>query len=135
ALRPLRTIANTAREISATNLHRRLTLDGPDDELRQLTTTFDDLLARLEASFAAQRSFVSNASHELRTPLTLERTLIEVALADPDASVESLRRTCEQVLAVGAQQELLIEALLTLSRSQRGLDRQEPIDVAASAYA
>jgi signal transduction histidine kinase len=131
ALAPLRTITNAAREISASNLHRRLALDGPDDELKRLGTTFDGLLARLESAFAAQRQFVSNASHELRTPLTLERTLLEVALDDPDASVESLRRTCERVLAVGEQQERLIEALLTLSRSQRGLDHREPVDLAA----
>jgi signal transduction histidine kinase len=129
ALRPLRTITNTAREISASSLHRRLALDGPNDELTQLGATFDDLLERLEASFAAQRQFVANASHELRTPLTLERTLIEVALSDPHADAESLRETCEKVLAVGEQQERLIEALLTLSRSQRGLDRRERVDV------
>jgi signal transduction histidine kinase len=135
ALRPLRTITNAAREISASNLHRRLALAGPDDELRQLANTFDDLLARLETSFAAQRSFVSNASHELRTPLTYERTLIEVALADPNATAETLRRTCERVLAAGEEQERLIEALLTLSRSQRGLERREPVDLAATAAA
>ena len=83
ALRPLRTITNTARQISASNLHKRLALDGPNDELTQLGSTFDDLLERLESSFAAQRQFVANASHELRTPLTLERTLLEVALGDP----------------------------------------------------
>ena len=131
ALQPLRTITNAARDISASNLHRRLALAGPDDELNQLGTTFNGLLERLEASFDAQRQFVANASHELRTPLTFERTLLEVALADPDASVESLRRTCEQLLESGEQQEHLIEALLMLSRSQRGLDRHERVDVAA----
>jgi signal transduction histidine kinase len=133
ALSPLRTITNAARDISASNLHRRLALEGPDDEVKQLANTFDDLLGRLEASFDAQRQFVANASHELRTPLTLERTLVEVALADPNATVESLRATCERVLAAGVQQERLIEALLTLSRSQRGLDRREPFDLAAIA--
>ena len=133
ALRPLRMITNAARDISANNLHQRLNLQGPDDELKQLGTTFDDLLGRLEGAFDAQRQFVANASHELRTPLTLERTLIEVALADPEADTESLRRTCRQVLAVGEQQERLIEALLTLSRSQRGLDVHEPVDLAAIA--
>jgi signal transduction histidine kinase len=133
ALGPLRTITNAARDISASNLHRRLALGGPDDEVKQLANTFDDLLGRLEASFDAQRQFVANASHELRTPLTLERTLVEVALADPDATVESLRATCERVLAAGEQQERLIEALLTLSRSQRGLDQHEPFDLAVIA--
>ena len=133
ALRPLRTITNAAREISASNLHRRLALEGPDDELKQLGTTFDGLLARLEASFDAQRQFVANASHELRTPLTLERTLLELALSDPDPSLDAYRHTCEQLLAVGEQQERLIEALLTLSRSQRGLASHEPVDLASIA--
>jgi signal transduction histidine kinase len=133
ALRPLRTITNAACDISASNLHRRLALAGPDDELKQLGTTFDGLLARLESSFEAQRQFVANASHELRTPLTLERTLIEVALADPNATEETLRETAKKVLRAGEQQERLIEALLTLSRSQRGLDRHEHVDLAAIA--
>ena len=135
ALRPLRTITETAREISASNLHRRLALAGPDDELKQLGNTVDGLLGRLETSFEAQRQFVANASHELRTPLTLERTLLELALSDPNASIESYRHTCEQLLAVGEQQERLIEALLTLSRSQRGLDTHQPVDLAAIASA
>jgi signal transduction histidine kinase len=130
-LRPLRTMADTARDISASNLHRRLTPKGPDDELKRLGTTFDALLERLESAFEAQRQFVANASHELRTPLTLNRTLVEVALADPDATVESLRTTLGQLLAADEQQERLIEALLTLSRSQRGLERREPLDLAA----
>jgi signal transduction histidine kinase len=132
-LRPLRTLNERAREISASNLHKRLGLTGPDDELKQLANTFDDLLGRLEASFQAQRQFVANASHELRTPLTLERALVEVALADPNATADTLRETCERVLATGEQQERLIEALLTLSRSQRGLDHHEPFDLAAVA--
>ena len=131
ALRPLRTITETARDISASNLHRRLALRGPDDELRRLGNTVDGLLGRLETSFEAQRQFVANASHELRTPLTLERTLLELALSDPHASIDSYRHTCEQLLAVGEQQERLIEALLTLSRSQRGLDSRLPVDLAA----
>jgi signal transduction histidine kinase len=135
ALRPLRTITETAREISASNLHRRLDLKGPDDELKQLGTTVDGLLGRLETSFEAQRQFVANASHELRTPLTLERTLLELALSDPNPGIDSYRHTCEQLLAVGEQQERLIEALLTLSRSQRGLDSRQPVDLAAIAAA
>jgi signal transduction histidine kinase len=129
ALSPLRTIADAARDISANDLHRRLALDGPDDELKHLGNTFDGLLGRLEASFAAQRQFVANASHELRTPLTYERALLEVALADPEATVETFRETCRQLLVSSEQQERLIEALLTLSRSQRGLDRNEPVDL------
>jgi len=127
----LRTITAAARSISASSLDARLALPGPDDELKELGDTFDGLLARLEAAFRAQRQFVANASHELRTPLARQRTLIEVALADPEPSVGALQDVCKRVLATGEQQERLIEALLTLARSQRGLDRREPIDLAA----
>jgi signal transduction histidine kinase len=130
-LQPLRTITTAARRISASNLYQRLALDGPDDELTELGKTFNGLLARLELSFAAQRQFVANASHELRTPLARQRTLVEVALRDPDATVGSLQQTMERVLATGEEQERLIEALLTLARSQRGLDRRDPLDLAA----
>ncbi len=129
-LQPLRTITTAARRISASNLHQRLALDGPDDELTELGKTFNGLLARLEGSFGAQRQFVANASHELRTPLARQRTLVEVALRDPEPTVGSLRAACERVLATGEEQERLIEALLTLARSQRGLDRREPLDLA-----
>jgi signal transduction histidine kinase len=130
-LRPLRTITERAREISASNLHERVALAGPDDELTQLADTFDDLLGRLEAAFAAQRQFVANAAHELRTPLTRAQTLGEVALADPAASVASLRASHGRVLAAGREQERLIEALLTLARSERGLNQRDPFDLAA----
>ncbi|MGH3630398.1 MAG: sensor histidine kinase, partial [Sciscionella sp.] len=130
-LRPLRTITTTAREISASNLQRRLAFGGPDDELKELADTFDQLLARLDASFRSQRQFVANASHELRTPLARQRTLIQVALSDPDATVDTLRAAHERVLASGGQQAELIDALLTLTRGQAGLERSETFDLAA----
>ena len=126
-LRPLQVITTAARELSASNLHERLALDGPNDELRELGDTFDELLGRLESSFEAQRQFVANASHELRTPLTLERAILEVTLADPDASAASLRAACERVLAIGDQQEQTIEALLTLARSERAIEHRQPL--------
>jgi signal transduction histidine kinase len=132
-LRPVRTITNTARTISAGNLHERLALTGPDDEFKRLGDTLDELLERLETSFEAQRRFVANASHELRTPLTLERTLLQVALADPNATAEQLRSTCGELLAAGGEQERLLESLLTLASSERGLDRREPLDLASIA--
>jgi signal transduction histidine kinase len=132
-LRPLRTITTAAREISVTNLHQRLALEGPDDEFKELGDTFDELLARLDASFQSQRQFVANASHELRTPLARLKTLAQVALADPDATPESLRAAHERVLAAEGQLEGLIEALLSLASSERGLDRREPVDLMALA--
>ena len=130
-LRPLHKITSAAREISASNLHERLALEGPDDELTELGDTIDGLLSRLESSFQSQRQFVANASHELRTPLTVERALLEVALADSDADYDSLRAACKRVLASSEEQERLIEALLTLASSERGLERRESLDLGA----
>jgi signal transduction histidine kinase len=129
-LRPLRTITAMTRDISASNLHERLALNGPDDELKELGDTIDGLLGRLDAAFRSQRQFVANASHELRTPLARQRTLAQVALADPDASADSLRVAHERVLASGEQQEQLIDAMLTLSRAQAGAVRHHRVDLA-----
>src|SRR5262245_62004072 len=124
-LRPLRTITATTRQLSEANLHQRLAVAGPDDELKDLADTIDGLLGRLDAAFDAQRdaldaqrSFVANASHELRGPLTREQTVIEVALADPQATTQSLRSTFGRVLAATKQQERLLDALLVLARGQ-----------------
>ncbi len=132
-LSPLRTITAAARRISARSLHQRIGMSGPDDELKELGDTFDQLLGRLDASFRAQRQFVANASHELRTPLARQRTLLEVALRDKQATNASLRTACERALAAGEQQERLIAALLTLARGERGLDAFEPFDLGAVA--
>ena len=131
ALRPLRTITDAAREISAHDLHRRLALDGPDDEFRRLGKTFDGLLERLEGSFEAQRRFVANASHELRTPLTLQRALVQVALADPERRPRRLprdgRRGARHRRTPGTADRGTPHALPEPER----LDRREPIDLAA----
>ncbi len=132
-LRPIRTITRTARRISSTSLHERLALDGPQDELKELGDTLDDLFGRLDAAFEAQRQFVANASHELRAPLTRQRALIQVALADPDANSDSLRAAHERVLASEQHLEQMIDGLLALTRSQAGLDGREHVDLAAIA--
>ncbi|HYB25342.1 MAG TPA: HAMP domain-containing sensor histidine kinase [Solirubrobacteraceae bacterium] len=129
-LRPLRTITAAAQEISEANLHRRLALPGPRDELRTLADTIDGLLERLEDAFDAQRQFVANASHELRTPLTAVRALLEMVISDPRASVRTFRETCREALEESEQQEQLIDALLALAQGQRGLDQREPADLA-----
>ena len=130
-LRPLSTITAAARRIAASNLHERLALRGPDDELRELADTLDNLLARLEASFDAQRRFAANASHELRTPLTRERALLQVTLADPAATTGTWQAVSRELLASNAEQERLIEALLTLASSEAGPGEREPVDLAA----
>jgi signal transduction histidine kinase len=128
-LRPLRTMTTAAQQISEANLHQRLALEGPRDELRQLADTIDRLLARLEAAFNAQRRFVANASHELRTPLTAARALLEMVLTDPRATVETFRTTCRQVLEESEEQEQLIDALLALAQGERGIDRSASLDL------
>lgn len=130
-LRPLRTITTTARRISATNLRERLALDGADDEFKRLGDTLDDLFSRLQASFEAQRHFVANASHELRTPLTAERTLLQVALANPNTTAERWRSTGFELLASSQEQERLMEALLTIATGEAGLHEPVRLDLAA----
>ena len=134
-LRPIRTITRKARRISSTSLHERLALDGPQDELKELGDTLDDLFGRLDAAFDAQRHFVANAAHELRTPLTAERTLLQVALDDPDTTIGAWRSTAHEVLASSDEQARLIEALLALASSESGLNGHEPVDLAASVTA
>lgn len=134
-LRPLRRITARTRTISAGSLHERLALVGPPDEFTELGDTLDELFSRLETSFDAQRRFVANASHELRTPLTLERTLLQVALADPEASAITLRAVCEELLASGREHERLLEAMLTLASSERRLEHPVPADLGLLAAA
>ena len=118
-LRPLRTMTATAREISEVNLHERLAVQGPDDELKDLGDTIDGLLGRLETAFEAQRRFVANASHELRTPLAMMRTSVDVALGKPQAPPEV--RVLADKLDEGLDQaDRLLEGLLVLARAQRG---------------
>jgi signal transduction histidine kinase len=130
-LRPLRTITAAARRISASSLNQRLALQGPDDELKELADTLDNLFARLEASFDAQRRFAASASHELRTPLTRERTLLQVTLADPAATTATWQAVSRDLLASNTEQERLIEAMLTLAISEAGPGEPESLDLAA----
>jgi signal transduction histidine kinase len=133
-LRPLSEITATARRVSQDRLEdERLALGGPQDELRELADTFDAMLDRLAAAFSSQRRFVANASHELRTPLTVLRAEVEVTLADPDAGVADLRAMGETVRDAVVECEALLDGLLVLARSQAGVDRREPVDLAAVA--
>jgi signal transduction histidine kinase len=130
-LRPVSTITAAARRIAASSLHERLGLRGPDDELKELGDTLDGLFARLEASFDAQRRFAANASHELRTPLTRERTLLQVTLADPASTTDTWQAVSRELLTSNAEQERLIEALLTLASGEAATGPREPLDLAA----
>ena len=141
-LRPLQDITAAAQRLSVERLDARIALGGPQDELRQLADTFDDMLGRLERSFEAQRRFVADASHELRTPLAVMRTEVDVALADPDAGVDDLRAAAEVVRDATIRADRLVDSLLLLARSDRlqvdGLPLRERVelpDVAAGALA
>jgi signal transduction histidine kinase len=131
-LQPLGRITRMARSVAGSDLHRRLELDGPDDELKELADTFDEMLDRLDRSFDSQRRFVANASHELRTPLAINRTLLEVQLSDPEASTE-LQQLGRTLLATNERSEQLVEGLLLLARSDNELTERKPVDMAEAA--
>ncbi|MEU7000582.1 HAMP domain-containing sensor histidine kinase [Nonomuraea sp. NPDC046570] len=129
ALRPVAQMTAAARKLSESNLaHQRIDLKGPHDELKELADTFDAMLTRLNVAFDTQRRFVANASHELRTPLTINRTVLEIALGDPEASAD-LKALGRTLLEVNARNEKLIEGLLLLARSERELRVRKPVDV------
>jgi signal transduction histidine kinase len=109
-------------------LHERIDLQGPADEIKELADTFDEMLARLDRSFSGQRHFVGNASHELRTPLAIERTLLEVAIGDPEASTD-LKTLGKTILEVNARSERLIEALLTLASTENEISERHETDL------
>jgi signal transduction histidine kinase len=132
-LAPIGRITSVARDIQATDLSRRIRLPGTEeDELKQLADTFDAMLARLDAAFAAQRQFVTDASHELRNPLAIIRTNADVALADPDASPDELRQTIATVKRAGDRMSLLVDDLLALARRQEPTLEHEPVDLGAA---
>ena len=134
-LAPLKRITGTARRVSEERLGERIPVSGPQDELRELGETLNSMLDRLEESFDAQRRFVANASHELRSPLTVIRSEAEVALANPEPDLEELRGMAASAVQASRRTEALLESLLILARSQRGLVRSEPVDLAEAASA
>ncbi len=128
ALSPLHKITRIARRLSERSLHERIALSGPDDEIRELADTFDDMLERLDRAFDGQRRFVVNASHELRTPLAINRTLLEVALSDPNASAD-LTTIGRTLLETNSRHERLIDGLLFLAKSDRELEVRTSVDI------
>ncbi len=129
-LRPLRAMTATTRQISERNLHERLALSGPRDELKDLADTIDGLLARLEAHVAEQQRFAANASHELRTPLAVTQTLLDVARNDPNRDYDEL---IARLHAVNTRAIDLTEALLLLSRADQRTFVREHVDLSLIA--
>ncbi|MFE0148767.1 sensor histidine kinase [Nonomuraea sp. NPDC059007] len=117
-LRPVRAITRTTEEIQATDLTRRIRLNGPRDELRDLADTVDTMLDRLESAFSAQRRLIDDASHELRSPLTIIRANVDAVLATPDASDEERTRAVAVVDRATTRMTRLVEDLLASARRQ-----------------
>ncbi|MEO3888545.1 ATP-binding protein [Nonomuraea sp. B5E05] len=133
-LTPLHQVTATARRIAAApmaerGLHERISLDGPDDEVKELADTFDTMVERLDHSFDGQRRFVANASHELRTPLTLNRALVELAMHRRTATPD-VKELGESLLEINARHERLISGLLLLARSDQHIADRSPVDLA-----
>ncbi|MEO3801194.1 HAMP domain-containing sensor histidine kinase [Nonomuraea sp. B1E8] len=133
-LAPLHQVTATARRIAAApmaerGLHERISLDGPDDEVKELADTFDTMVERLDHSFDGQRRFVANASHELRTPLTLNRALVELAMHRRTATPD-VKELGESLLEINARHERLISGLLLLARSDQHIADRSPVDLA-----
>ena len=129
-LRPIHTITTAAQKFSDVNLHARIDLKGPADELKELADTFDAMLERLDRAFTSQQRFVADASHELRTPLAVIRTEVEVALADPHASARELRATAEVVRDATLRSQALVDGLLMLARTGAVAPPEQPVDLA-----
>src|SRR5262249_53371951 len=125
-LRPVHVVSGTARRLSEQNLHERIPVHGPHDEMRELAETFNGMLARLQRSFDAQSHFAANASHELRGPMTTQRTLVEVAAGTEGASAD-LRELTDALRPVLGRQERLVDGLLALAWSEHGTATIEPV--------
>lgn len=130
-LRPLDRITSVAQEIQATDLSRRISLDGPDDELKELADTFDAMLARLDGAFEDQRTFIHETSHELRNPLAVMRTNLEVALNDPNADASDMRDTAKVVQKSAERMSRLVDDLLLYARRESRHEVAELVDVQA----
>ena len=133
-LRPIGRITGVAREISATDLSRRIDLAGPDDELHQLADTFDQMLGRLDAAFDGQRQFIQEASHELRNPLAVIRTNLEVTLSDPEATADDFRHTAEVVERSSERMTRLVDDLLLYARNETPALERQPLDAATLVH-
>jgi heavy metal sensor kinase len=132
-LAPIGRITAVAREIQATDLSRRIRLQGPNDELKQLADTFDAMLARIDAAFAAQQQFLADASHELRNPLAIIRTNADLALSDPDPQQEDLRQAVVVVKRASERMARLVDDLLALARREAPTFAIEPVDLGRAA--
>ncbi len=134
-LKPVGEITTVAREIQASDLSRRIALEGPDDELKRLGDTFDGMLERLDTAFSSQRQFLADTSHDLRTPLTVIRSYVELLAGDPDASLDDWQQGGEVIKRNAEKMSEMIADLLASARLQTGRARSVTVDLADMAKA
>ena len=115
-LAPIRRITSVARGITDVELSRRIGLRGPNDELKEVADTFDEMLDRLQSSFEGHRRFVQDASHELRNPLAVTLTNLELVLDDPDADDDELRRAIGIAHASASRIGVIVDDLVAQAR-------------------
>ncbi len=133
ALRPVHRMTMVARDITATDLSRRIALPGPADEMKSLADTFDAMLDRLQGAFEDQRRFVQDASHELRNPLAVARTNLELALSDPNATPEDIRKSADVAMRSTERMSSLVDDLLVQARSGVPEIQRTDVDLVATA--
>lgn len=134
-LKPVGEITTVAREIQASDLSRRIALEGPDDELKRLGDTFDGMLERLDAAFSSQRQFLADTSHDLRTPLTVIRSYVDLLIRDPDTSLDDWQQAGEVIKRNAEKMSEMITDLLASARLQTGRARSVTLDLATMAEA
>ena len=132
-LKPVGEITTVAREIQASDLSRRIGLVGPDDELKRLSDTFDEMLERLETAFASQRQFLADTSHDLRTPLAVIRSNVELVADDPVADLDDWRQAGTVIRRNAEAMSEMIADLLASARLQTGRAQAVIVDLAALA--
>lgn len=128
-LKPVGEITTVAQEIQASDLSRRIALEGPDDELKRLANTFDDMLERLDVAFSTQRQFLADTSHDLRTPLTVIRSNVELVAGDPDSTTEDWRQAGTVIQRNAERMSEMIQALLATARLQTGRAQSVVLDL------
>ncbi|MCP5033224.1 MAG: HAMP domain-containing histidine kinase [Actinomycetia bacterium] len=128
-LRPMGRMVAVARDITGTELSRRIDLQGPDDELKDLADTFDAMLDRLQASFEDQRRFVQDTSHELRNPLAVTQTNLELVLDDPNAQPEELREAARIAHASAGRVAKIVDELVDQARQGLPMGQTALVDL------
>jgi signal transduction histidine kinase len=129
-LKPVEAITTVAKQIQASDLSRRIALEGPDDELTRLADTFDGMLDRLDNAFSSQRRFLADTSHDLRTPLAVIQANVELVADDPEASIAEWEEAGGIVRRNTEKMSKMIDGLLAAARLQTGKSQAVSLDLA-----